>query len=555
MNQIDYIYSQNGKVDKFVSDIKKKKIVVNKWIRLAVNRYEKDLKRKDLVLRQDKVDHVFRFFSNININIKNRYSQFDLLPYQAFIVKNLFLFYYNNGKRRYRYSFLFISRKSGKTVFATALDLYFLVGDGVQDPQCLLLASTREQATIALDYAKSIVQNSPFLKRIDNQRYELKFNHKNSRGFMKTLASNANRLDGYSPSSAILDEIHSYPDDSLFKVVKSGILARKNPMIMMISTAGFMINSFCYEMLESSKNILLGNVKDDSFFSMLFTLDDNDDYNDPKCWIKSNPSIGTTIDIEDLKIEFNQAQIRPSEMSNFKTKNLNLFVEMSVGWIDDEVLKKSFYKNKYKLNGLSCYAGIDLSSTRDLTSLVLLFEVDGKFIVESYFFMANNPDKRQRKGGVNLDRWISNKNIILCKTKTIDYDLIFETIKSLSIKYNIININYDQFNSALLIPKIEDLNINCTNFKQTAMSFNFPLKFLEKQMYDENICMSDNPVLLWNFRNIVLYIDGNGNIKIVKNKSLDSVDGAVALGMSFAGWIADNLDEERMSLETYLNKS
>lgn len=550
---MNYVKEQNDKVDAFVKDVMSGKLVCNKWIKLAVKRYQKDLKRKDLVLRQDKVDHAFKFFSFLQINIKNQYRQFELFPYQAFIIKNLFLFYYKNGKRRFRYSFLFISRKSGKTVFAIGLELYFLVGDGVKDPQCLLLASTREQATIALEYAKSISQNSPFLKNIDRQRYMLKYDYKESRGIMKTLASNASRLDGYSPSGAILDEIHSYPDDSLFKVIKSGILARENPMIMLISTAGFMMDSFCFEMVESGKNVLSGTVKDDSFFYMLFTLDDKDNWRDPKCWVKSNPSIGKTIDLHDLQIEYNQAIIRPSEMTNFKTKNLNLFVETSEGWIEENQLKKIYKDANVDFKGKKCYAGIDLSSTKDLVALAYIFEIDEVFYGKFYFYLPDNPEKKLRKGGVNLDMWIKQGFIVESKTKTLDYDLIIQDIAKHSKEFEIYSMCYDPFNSALIVPKIEELGINCIPFKQTAMQFNFPLKFMEKQIYDENLILGKNPVILWNFRNIVLYVDGNGNIKIVKNKSLDSVDGVVSLGMAFGGWIADNLDMEKAGLDAYLN--
>jgi phage terminase large subunit-like protein len=550
---MDYVTIQNNKVNDYITGVQSGKIIANKWIRLAVKRYLFDVKRKDLVLRPDRVSHVFKFFSFLRINIKNQYRQFDLLPYQAFIIHNLFLFYKPDGRRRFRYSFLFISRKSGKTVFATALNLYFLVGDGVKDPQCLLLASTREQATIALEYAKSIVFNSPVLNAIDVQRFSMKFNHKDSRGLLKTLASNANRLDGYSPSAAILDEIHSYPDDSLFKVIKSGILARENPMIMLISTAGFMMDSFCFDMVESGKNVLEKKVNDDSFFYMLFTLDDSDKWDNPKIWQKSNPGIGATINLSDLEIEFNQAQIRPSEVSNFKTKNLNLFVETSQGWIDENQLSKVYKSIDIDLTGAKCYAGLDLSSTRDLVSLVLLFEIDGKYYVKSLFYLPNNPERKLRKGGINLSRWITDGFIIESKTKTLDYDLIMQQLESLAKVYNIYSLSYDPFNSALIVPKIEELGINCIPFKQTAINFNFPLKFMEKQIYDNNIILDKNPVLRWNFRNVVLYVDGNENIKIVKNKSLDSVDGVVSLAMAFNGWIVENLDTEKMNLQTYLN--
>ena len=553
MTTDNYIKHCNKLADKYCKDVLSGRVIVNKWILLAVKRYKKDLKAKKWVLDQSQVDRVFIFFSYLKINIKDEYLQFVFLPYQAFLIKNLFLFYHKNGRRRFRYLFLFISRKNGKTVFASSLNLYFLIADGVVDPQCLLLASTREQAAIALDYAKNITLNSPALKSVKRNRYRLSYSNNGSTGFLKTLASNANRLDGYNPNSAILDETHSYPDDSLFRVIKSGVLARENPLIALITTAGFNLDSMCYEHVESSKIILEGTQRDDSWLCFLYTLDDGDDFRDPKNWVKCNPALGTIITLETLKIEFNSTKIRPSELPNFLTKHLNLFTDQVESWIDEEILQKSFYKwLDEKLKGLRAYGGLDLSSTRDMTSLVLLFEIEGFFIVKPYFFFVNNPDKKIRKGGLSLEPWLRAGHIIQMEKKTLDYELLFQTIEKASSEFEIYSIGYDPFNSALIVPQIEELGINCNAIKQVPIYFNFPLKFLEKQLYDENICMSDNPVLRWNMRNVVLYQDGNENIKIMKNKKLESVDGAVSLGMAFHQWIAENIDPERANLQAYL---
>lgn len=554
MQTDEYVERNLGKVELYASGVLGGTILANRWIKLAVKRYYADLKRDDLEYREDKVRRVLQFFSLLHININNRYRQFELLPYQCFILANMFGFYYKGtDKRRYRYSFIWVSRKSGKTVFSAAVQLYGLIADEEIDPQSLLLASTREQASIALDYAKSIVKNSPALsKRVDVMQYKILFNHKGSRGFLKTVASNANRLDGYSPSFCVLDEIHSYPDDGLFRVIKSGILARKNPMIMLISTAGFNVDSFCYDLVENCKNILTGEVVDDAFFCMLYTLDDEDDYSNPSLWGKSNPALGEIISLDDMMIEYQQARNMPSQLPNFLTKNLNIFVESTQAWIPEDVIKKRFEPiDESHLLGRDCYIGIDLSSTRDLTSLVCLFEMDGKYIALPYFFLAKNPEKRLRKGGIDLRYWIDKGYITECQTSTIDYDLIFSTIKELSAKFNIVGVAYDKFNSALLIPRIEELGIDCKPFEQTAKRFNFPLKYLEKQIYDENINFGENKVLLWNFRNIVLWSDGNGNIKIIKNKSLDSVDGCVALAMAMGLYLDINFSDERLGLSAY----
>lgn len=554
----EYAESHLREAYRYAEDIESGRIIANRWIKLAVERFRRDEKREDLLQDPVAVRRVFMFFSLLNINIRNSYRQYEIIPYQAFIILNLFLFYYRStGRRRFRYMFLFVARKNSKTVFAVALNLYFLVMDGVADPQSLLIASTREQATISLDYAKAIVRNSPALrKRVKPMQYMIRFSFGNSRGFMKTVASEATRLDGYNPSSCILDEIHAHPDDALFNVVKSGILARENPIVILISTAGTKIPSFCYTMFENGKNILNGVVEDDSFLVMLYTLDEGDDYNDPSTWIKANPALGVIMSEEDMTIEYNQGKNVASQLPNFLTKNLNIFVLGTEAWIPEEVLQRvntPFDLEKFK--GKQVYIGMDLSSTRDLTCINCLFydEETGEFKDYPLFLFAKNPNRRLRQGGVDLRPWIRSGLIKECQTETIDYDLIYDTLVKINQDYEIVAVAYDPFNSDLIIPRLEGLGINCVPFAQTARAFNFPLKFLEKLIYDGRISFGNNPVLLWNFRNVVLYQDGNGNIKIMKNKSRDAVDGAVSVGMSVALWLSVNLDPGKAGLESYLN--
>ena len=529
---------ENGR--EYLKSVRTGTIKTNLYLKQACERFERDLENPKLLFDEDRIERVFKFFSFLNVDKNNLYRQFSLLPYQAFIVIALFGFYWKEtGKRKYRYAFLFMSRKNGKTTFASALQLYGLIGDGVINPQSLLIASSREQAQIALNYITSMVRHSPALsKRLEAQRYMIRPRDKNNAAFCKTLASNANRLDGYNASMAILDEIHSWPDDSLFNVMKSSILARENPLIFLISTAGFSLNSFCYDYVEYCKNILSQKIEDEATFALLYMLDDGDDYEDSANWIKSNPSLGELIDLEDLVIEFEQAKHRGTQLSNFLTKHLNIFVESEQAWIPESKIQMvTLDFDPDDLIGCECYAGLDLSSTKDLTSLVLLFRHNKTFKVIPYFFMPKNSERLLRAGGIDLRKWIESEYIIECQTETIDYELIKETIYDLSKKYSIQAIYYDKFNSALIVPKLQEAGIYCRTFAQTAMNFNEPLKYLEKVIYDEDIMLGNNPAMTWNMRNVVLYIDGNGNIKIVKNKSKDSVDGVVSLGMAMAGFI------------------
>lgn len=549
------------KVDEYVSDVLSGKILSNQYVKQAVERYVRDRQRDDLDFNKERVAHVFKFFALLRTLIGGEYAQFELMPFQCFIIANIYGFYWkSSGRRRFRYSYLEMSRKSGKTMFSVGLSLYHLVADGEKDAQVLFLASTREQAGIALRYSKSIIANSPALQsRVNVLQYHLRFIHTSngtrSDSILKTLASNADRLDGYSPSYVLIDEYHAHPTDDILKVMKSGVLARNNPLINIITTAGFDLSKPCYEYREGAINLLRGETTDDSLFAIIFTLDEGDDFTDSDLWEKSNPALGVISNIDDLKTEFNQAVITPSLLNNFLTKNLNIWVTNQRGWIEEKVLTEVF-SDDIKLDdfkGQDCYIGLDLSSTRDLTSAVLLFESGGHFYSFPFFFMANNPAKKIRKGGINLGTWIRQGHIIECKTKTVDYDLLYDYFERWANDFNVVAVGYDYLNSALIVPKIETLGISCIKMPQTPMAFNFPLKFLEKLMYDGSITLT-NPALKWNFRNVVLYTDGNDNIKIMKNKSLDSVDGCVSLGEALAMWLQVNYDPERIAMDAYIKR-
>ncbi len=544
--------------DDYISNIKSGEIPANRWIKKTINNYENLFNNSKFEFKKEKVEKAVKFFSLLNIPINNRYQQFEFIPYQTLIIANLFGWYYKNtNRRKYNYFYLFISRKNGKTFFAAALNLYLLASNDFLNPESILVALTTKQSGQALKYAKQIVSNSPEIKQIfKNQQYQIKYKYNNSEGTLQIMAGDdAQKLESFSPSSAILDEIHSYTDDSVFQTIRTGVGARRNYLISLITTAGNKVNSWGYEYLQTQKNIIDGLIDDENIFSLIYTLDDDDDYNNEKNWYKSNPALDYIIEYEYLEQQFYHTKIMPSTLRVFLSRHLNIYTNEVNSWIDNKTL--SMVDEGYDieiLKGHTCYMSLDLSSTRDLSSLVCIFYIDNIFYVLPFFFFANNQEKKTRKGGINLSKWINEGHIIQCQTTTIDYDLILSKIIELSQLYNIEAVGYDNFNSALIIPKIEELGINCYNFPQTAKHFNFPLKYLEKQIYDKKIKFNKNPVMMWNFRNIVLYEDGNQNIKILKNKSNDSVDGPVALGMAMGQFININLDIESAALNAYNNQ-
>lgn len=559
--QIDaYISATWQKALDYKSRVESGKQIASKWIKLAVARSRKDDQRTDIFFNREAVERVYEFFYFARISTGERYTRFYLTPYQAWILAEIFGWYYSGyeRKRRYRYALLYTARKSGKTVFFVVVEFLILMYDYQEAPEAYLCATTREQAGQALKYSKAIIKHSPSLrKRLKPQQFQILYPKRD--GLMKVLANKPEKNDSLNPSIFIMDEMHAHSTLDFFNVMKSGTMFRKNPLGIVTSTAGFNKDYPFYQMLQTGQKVLEGVIEDDITFYALYTLDDDDEIEDFDVWEKANPNINHTVRLEDLVAEYKKAKLTISELNNFITKNLNRYLDNLDQWIPDEVYVKCF--NEMPIPGPSkrvrAFMGIDLSAVRDIASIVIVWtdEETGKMGVIPEFYFPQNEVKRIRDSGIDLGEWIKKGWIIEHPTPTIDQELIVERIQYWNTIFNIEHINYDKWNSGYIIPKIEqELYIFCQHFQQQTTWFNFPLKYIERLFFGEDIAMSENPVLRWMFRNIVLYYDGNGNIKIMKNKSLDSVDGPVALGMAVGAWLQYNGDATAAFFKDLMNE-
>lgn len=546
------------KVHEYAKGVLTDEIVVGKYIKKVVLKYQTMLGQKEkYIYRVDKVDKVFKFFSLLNIELKNKYIQFPLLPWQAFAIAYTFGFYYkdNPEKRVIREVFLFMARKNGKTAFSAALQMFGMLADGVENPQSLLLANTAFQASISLNFAKNMINHTPQLqKRLIGQRSRIIFRDYDKQGFSQIFSTiDPARLEGHSPSMAILDECHAYNDNSIYQAVKTGTGARVNPLIFLISTAGNKNNGFLNDYLNQHKDILDGKYDNESILAMIFQPDPEDDLANPECWVKSNPSIGVINSIEDLLIAHNSAKHSFADQYYFITKHLNLFYDSPDTWIPEEYILPLFEDfPEGELYGKDAFIGMDLSKNTDLSSIVIYIPGEDVSYAIPYFWLANMEGNHIRKNGKDLTNWIFEGHITKCASKTIDLDLIYNKIIELSEKFNIVSIQYDPYNAPVLVARLKEYGLNCEKFPQNASKFNAPLKLLEEMVYNKKIKMK-NPALIWNFSNINLYVDSNANIKIVKNKQLDSVDGCVALGMAIGGWAGNKFGDELMGITSYLS--
>lgn len=541
-----YISEAWDRAQTYKAQVESGKITANQWIKLAVARSRADEKRTDIYFDEDAVKRVYDFFYYCNISTGERYKRFSLTPYQAWILSEIFGWFYTGQKRkrRYRYALLYTARKSGKTVFFVVVEFLILISDFQQAPEAYLCATTREQAGQALKYSKNIIKHSKsLLRRLKPQQFQILYPKKD--GLMKVLANKPDKNDSLNPSIFIMDEMHAHPTLDFLNVMKSGTLFRKNPLGIITSTAGFNKDYPFFSMVETGKKVLQNIVEDDITFYALYTLDDDDEIEDFDAWEKANPNIGHTVRLPDLIAEYKKAKLTISELNNFITKNLNRYLDNLEQWLPDEQYIKVFNEPPQPTNRPAAFVGLDLSSTRDLAAMVIVWtdEATGKLCVKPEIYFPNNEQKRIRESGIDLGEWIKKGYIIEHPGATIDQELIIERLAHYNKIFEIQQLNYDKWNTGFIIPKIErELYLYCKHFQQVTTWFNFPLKYIERLFFDESIMMSQNPVLRWMFRNVVLYYDGNGNIKIMKNKSRDSVDGPVALGMAVGAWLEFNGD-------------
>ena len=551
-----FIKEQNTKLNKFVDDVTYERFPVNQWIKKAVQRYKRDLADPRYEFRNKELDRVFHTLFYIRINQGDKYKRFRPEGWQLFYFANLYGIYRKeDGRRKYNTSFLTIARKNGKTTFAAVQAIIHLVKGGVIDSQIYFVSGSKDMANNGLEYAKNIVEHSPALaKRIRVLQYSLRHKTKETNNFCKTLPSEPEKLNSIRPAFGVIDETHIMPDDALVKMMKSGQVGIKNPLMGITTTRGFELDYFQYKYEQYLKQILNQEVSGEGVFIMMFGLDSEEEVGDPAMWVKANPNLlnPDALTIGELKDIYDEERRTLTGLKSFVTLNLNTWWEKGDGsFIPKDVLDAVWVDeiSEEMIEGESCYLGIDLSSTKDITSLSLVFPPSishSEYVIKNWNVKTNSVEKRVRANGIDLTEHIESGDLVEIDKPIIDYDYLFNLIEQLSERYDIRGVGHDSFNSALLIPRVkDDLGLECKNVIQNAPTLNFPTKFVEKIIYDQNV-MIDNKVNKWMFGNVKLYIDGNYNYKPMKNKSLDSIDGVVSILNAMKVYI-DEIGEEQLN--------
>ena len=523
-------------------------IVICEYVRLAVRRYYADL--------DDALDRGWYFdrkaaMRAINFIEKLKHTkgewagqQFRLEPWQHFILWNIFGWRNADGTRRFRYAYIEIARKNGKTALSAGIGLYMLFADGEARPEVYSAATVKDQAKICFADAVAIVKATDLKNYLTPYRNSIVYELKG--GTMKPLSSDYGTHDGLNPSCGIIDEFHAHKDSGMFDVIKSAFGARKQPLMFIITTAGFNKSGACYAYRDNVIKVLRGVNEDDSLFGIIYTHDTKEEWDNPKMWIKSNPNLGVSLSADYLADQVKDAKNRPEAVRNVMTKNVNLWVDAEKTWILDDVWMKCIgATNPADLKGCACWGGLDLSNVSDITAYLLLFHENDRFQLLPHFWIPEEKmQEKIKKENINYDKWVTEGYVTATPGNVIDYDFVKADILHITANYDLRTSAYDRWNSSQTIIDLQNEGMECNPFGQGYGSMSAPTKEFEKAVLTGKVEHFGNPVLRLMLSSTVVKTDPAGNIKPDKEKSVQKIDGIVAAIMALGEWMTAQANDE-----------
>ena len=546
--QRDYVQIAIDYATDAVNDKDRKRF--GKWVRLAAKRFLKDLERA----KKKNCTFIFDEWHAVDAcdfieKLPHVEGQWDtenvvMHPSHVLFVVSLFGFRNRDGTRRFTTALFAVARKNAKSFLCSAILLYCLCCETENGPQVISAATTGSQARIVFNVAKRIVEKvadlreaftlEPFANAI--ARYEVG-------GTFKPINAKASTQDGLNPSHCGIDEIHAHKTHDLLNVLKSAAGARRNPLFLYTTTEGYESPGPWSEIRHFAKQLLEGVVEADHFLALYFAVDDEDkslgikadDDFDESTWIKANPLMEVNpLLLKEIRKEAIEAKSMPGRHAEFKIKRLNRPSAAAGGWVN--LVKWKACNGAVDLNWLKdypCWGGLDLASTRDLTSFRLVWYVDGVYYTHGWRFVPSAAiGVRTERGLVPYQAWVQSGILIESGNEVTDYDAVYNCILEAKEKFNIQLIGYDSWNAKQLVQKLEAEEVPLKEFIQGGKSYHPAMQALEIAYVGGNLHHGNDPVLNWCASNLIARTDANMNTAPDKKKAPEKIDDMVALLMA-----------------------
>lgn len=532
--------SNKDKFNLYIEQVRSGSRPANRYEKLAVERHLVDLQRDDIFFDEKRAFAACNFFHMMK-HFKGSYAgkYIYLEPWEVFVVASIFGWIkQKDNKRKYTYADVFVPRKNGKTTLAAGIALFCLLFDGEAGAEVYSAAVDKEQAKICFGTSQELARKSKFSEFVKIYRSSVVV--EDTASAYKPLSKDTKNKDGLNPHCSICDERHAWRTNEIYDVIKTGMGARTQPLVFSISTAGTDTSFPYFSDLQVMKDILEGIKKQDNHFVLLFCPDPADDWNDRAVWKKVNPNLGVSLSWDYMDNEYRDAKNKGgSTEANFKTKNLNMWVDAPEVWISDDVVSQcDMGTTDSDLIGQECYAGLDLASHIDINALALYFPKLRALKMQFWL-----PESRVASVAdiVDYKAWVDLGYIKTFPGDVLDVDIIVSDILQLLRRYDTKNLAFDPFKAYHgVIQGLQKAGIGylLDEYSQGIRNMSEPTKELEKMILAHNIDFMKNPVLRWMFKNVVIYRDNNDNIKVNKGRSRNKVDGVVATINALGGFMS-----------------
>ena len=444
------------------------------------------------------------------------------------------------GLRQYRESFFLVGRKNGKSTLLAGLALYMLTSDGEGGAEVYSTATKYAQARLLFDEAHNMIKQSLALSKYFRKRKNDLY-YAPAMAKFQPLARNSDTLDGLNASFVIMDELHGVKDRNLYEVMRQSQSARRQPLMIMITTAGTVRECIFDDMYSYAAGVADGAIADPHFLPILYELDDRSEWTDPAAWRKPNPALGAIKKLDDLTAKVERAKQNRNDLSGVLCKEFNVRETVKTAWLsfDDINNEQSFDLEEFR--GAYCIGGVDLSITTDLTCASLLLMKRGddrKYIAQMYWLPADRLAECVQQDKIPYDKWFNCGLLRLCAGNSINYSDVtawfVETVK----QYDLFPawVYYDSYSARYFVEEMQMQGFNMVRCIQGAKTLSLPMQMLGADIQAHKVIYNSNPILKWCLTNTGVQTDRNGNIVPIKNQSpKQRIDGMAALLDCYVG--------------------
>lgn len=511
-------------------------IPAGQYVRLACDRFLRDLDRDDWPFEYDasKADRAVKFMQ-LMPHVKGKWAakreRLVLQPWQHFIECNLFGWVRkDSGLRRFRESYEEVPRKNGKSIRLAARGIYLFAADGESGAEVYSGATSEKQAHEVFRPAWQMVQRMPALR--DRFGIDQSGNPKNpgpmyvTEDMSKFEALIGKPGDGASPSAALVDEYHEHDTDHMVDAMQTGMGAREQPLLSIITTAGSNLGGPCYEKRRDVIKILERQVQDETIFGVIFGIDKDDAWDDPASLRKANPNYGISVFGEFLEAQLAQARRSSSKQNTFRTKHLNDWVGARTAWMNMlmwQRQKRSFALEDFR--GCRAWVGVDLATKTDVAAAVTLIERGDEYFCIPRFYV---PESRLEENEKYMS-FVTGGDLIATPGEMTDYEFIEEDVKRICELLDVVDVACDPHQATYFMTRLQASGIPVIDFPQIVKNMSEPMKEVEALTQARRLWHDGNPVMTWMMGNVVARVDAKENIYPRKDADELKIDGPVAL--------------------------